>query len=53
MIFNNFFQAIAVQVYQKQDLENVSLSGNLRNTVLMNPKRYHGKHSFVLCGTIL
>ena len=52
MIFNNFYHPIAVQILQNQDLENVSLSGNLRSTVLMNPKRYHGKPSFVLCGTI-
>ena len=52
MIFNNFYHPIAVQTHENQDLENVTLSGNLYSTVLMNPKRYHEKSSFVLCGTI-
>ena len=43
MIFNKFYHPIAVKIHADQDLGNVSLSGNLRSTVLMNPKTYHGK----------
>ena len=43
MIFNKFDHPIAVKIHADQDLENVSLSGNLGSTILMNQKTYHGK----------
>ena len=52
MVFNTFYHPIAVKIPADQDLENISLSGNLCSTVLMNPKTFHGKPSLVLCGTI-
>ena len=52
MIFNKFYHPTAAKIHGDQDLENISLSGNLHSAVLMNPKAYHGKPSLVLCGTI-
>ena len=52
MIFNKFCHPIAVKIHADQDLENVSLLGKLRITVLMNLRMYYGKPSLVLCGTI-
>ena len=52
MIFNKFCHPIAVKIHADQDLENVSLLGKLRITVLVNSRTYYGKPSLVLCGTI-